>query len=276
MDGLPLKLRRLGALFFVVAFAPLALLADAAHATDDQMTSGLLDGMTEEAISGPATREGWEKATAIGFHESFRSSREESRSALEEGGGEGFRGARQLQNGEDCSSDEPCNAGYLCNFDYQDSGTCEACRFASTAYDCRNDGLPDAGVESCLANCIGSKKGGHLEIAVREYPLTVTKPSSCDDPTTCSTSTVTVVLANTGIADVEWAFKPHEVTTHSKPYKWQSPAITADPKNGTLTPCNVSIITVRCIIIFTIPRAPCPHAIVMAPILFAWTLCSSQ
>ena len=113
-------------------------------------------------------------------------------------------------------------------------------------------------MESCLANCIGFKKGAHLEIAAREYPLTVTKPSSCDDPRNCSTSTVTVVLANTGIADVEWRFKPQEVTTHSIPFKWQSPAITAEPNHGTVTPCNVSIIKVRCIIIFTVSRVSTP------------------
>ena len=55
---------------------------------DDAMIGGLLDGLIDEAMSDPATREHWEKEAALRFPDAFRSSpaAEEGGLAPEEGG----------------------------------------------------------------------------------------------------------------------------------------------------------------------------------------------
>ena len=55
-----------------------------------------------------------------------------------------------LGSGQSCSSDQPCPGGEFCNFDFGNSGSCEACSSCPVCADC---GLPGAGADACLASC---------------------------------------------------------------------------------------------------------------------------
>ena len=49
----------------------------------------------------------------------------------------------------------------FCNFDYGATGFCESCSSYASANDCRNDGLPYAGVADCITRCGFVKQGGN-------------------------------------------------------------------------------------------------------------------
>jgi hypothetical protein len=90
------------------------------------------------------------------------------------------------RNGSPCGCEDGTN---FCNYDAGNTGTCEAC--LSSAAECENDGLPEAGVQDCKDRCLESYvcdcaagfNGTNCETDIRDC---FSIPSPCQNEGICT------------------------------------------------------------------------------------------
>jgi|EP01046_Picozoa_sp_COSAG06_P013182 hypothetical protein len=86
-----------------------------------------------------------------------------------------------VPTGGSCSGAEPCPSGSYCNYDHGDSGECEQCAdcMGGNCHDC---GLPDGGVDDCLASC-GGEEQVIIDTDRSSPPVAGTALGTCTDLT---------------------------------------------------------------------------------------------